>query len=265
MRRLLLFAHYFDTDGAIAPWAKRHLAALRPFVDRTVLLSTSALPAPAIWRAVADDALQLENLGFDFGMWQAGLKRESLAGFDELWLVNSSVVGPLSSLEVALQRVSNPALDFWSMTENLGPARHLQSWFLGVRRNAFESDAFRRFFDSILPFRDKWAVISASEISFTPWLSQHGFVGAAAWPYAEVIHRVPASVARLYPATNPTTTFATDLFALGMPYVKVDLLLGVTPPSASWTHRLLFPVHAARIRRALRARGIDPSTLLTET
>src|SRR5687768_9869653 len=131
MRRFAFFAH-FDPRHEVKPYVVQHLRALRPHVERLVFLSTAAL-APDETRkldGLADALIARANLGFDFAMWRHALATEALDAVDELLLVNSSVLLVAPSLDDAFRRVAAVDADVVGLTENLGPTRHLQSWFL---------------------------------------------------------------------------------------------------------------------------------------
>jgi hypothetical protein len=93
------------------------------------------------------------------------------------------------------------------------------------------SAAFRRFFDSVLPYRSKKQAILAYEVGLSSYLWEAGFRGGAAFPGSRLAPTWLADllVRRTLPwafraGKNPTLYYPDRLLAAGMPYVKVDLL-----------------------------------------
>jgi hypothetical protein len=121
--------------------------------------------------------------------------------------------------------------DHWGMTENAELTPHLQSYFLVLRAGALRAPVLRRFFESVLPYRNKKNVILAYEAGLSPLLAEHGLRGGAAFPPESL---PPAWWRDLFVRgtrpwafrrkKNPTLYYADRLWAAGMPYLKLELL-----------------------------------------
>jgi lipopolysaccharide biosynthesis protein len=225
MKRVAIFAH-FDAKSEVKRYVLSYLQALRGECDAISFVSTAGLPESEREKVVpyCERVLSRENVGWDFGMWQAALSAMDLSEVDELILANSSTFGPIFPLKPILARMSAEPCDFWGMTESYEIAWHLQSYFLVFKRSALSSPAFDQFFQGVLPYRDKDQVIRSYEIGLTRYLQEAGLNGVAfapigAWEGSEWKRRRLRRKAR-----NATLYHPLQLARLGMPLVKVNLL-----------------------------------------
>jgi lipopolysaccharide biosynthesis protein len=194
--------------------------------QRIVFVSTSRLAESELEkvRPHAEMVLLKDNSGFDFGMWQHALERTDLGPCDELILTNSSVFGPIHPLGPIFGRMSESACDFWGMTDNFEYRWHLQSYFLVFRQKALRSEAFRAFFRSVLPYRDKGPVVLGYEVGLTSFLVDNGLRPGAFAPVESWASWTSMRRMDLERRWNPTLFHPEKLLSLGMPYVKVMLL-----------------------------------------
>jgi rhamnosyltransferase len=225
MYRLALFAHY-DSEATVKPYVFAFLEQLRAFGCDVVFVSNSPLSAAERerLRTYASKIFERENEGFDFCMWQYALEQVSLAGVDELILTNSSVVGPVLSLQAAFQQMETRSCDFWGMTDSHELGWHLQSYFLVFRERVLQSQAFSRFWHSVLPYRDKLQVIRSYELGLTRYLTEQGFQAEALVPIASWASPGLQKRMRRTRRWNATLFFPMQLLERGMPFVKVGLL-----------------------------------------
>lgn len=222
MRRAVILAHY-DADGEVKPYVRYYLKALAEHAERVCFASTAPGVDPSGLEGVTEPPLLLENRGFDFAMWKTAMQRLDLSNVDELVLTNSSVFGPVGDLGAAFAAMSDREADFWAITESFELTWHLQSYFLVLRRPAFESTAFARFFESVLPYREKNNVIFAYELGLSQWLKEAGLRPAALLPAPELWSKTPGAMVEP-PLANPTKHLPRRLLERGCPFVKVEAL-----------------------------------------
>ena len=231
MKRLILFAH-FDPDQQVRPFVEHHLKALKELGGTLWFISNSPLPPALEGRlsSLADRVIQRENIGYDFCMWQEALRMADLSEWDELVLTNSSIAGPFRPLGGLFDRMAGSPCDFWGLTESLWPFPHLQSYFLVFRRAVLDAAAFTRFWDSVLPYRDKRGTIAAYEIGLTIFLRDQGFVGIPAFPLQDLPQSFLGDLALGRPprfgtrkGRIPAIYYPDLLIRAGMPYVKLEV------------------------------------------
>jgi lipopolysaccharide biosynthesis protein len=231
MRRLVIYAH-FDAQDRLRDYVLQHLQALAA-LGEVHFVSNSNLSEADLARVrpgVVATHLR-ENRGFDFGMWAHVLLSRDLAGYDEILLTNSSVLGPFHPLQPIFERMAGVPCDFWGLTSSQLLAPHLQSYFLVFRPAVLNSDSFLRFWASVLPYRSKDALVLAYEIGLTQFFSDEGFTWQAAFP-REVLKGTWLKnwtvrgqwTGRVRRFVDPTLLYPDLLLENGMPYVKLGLL-----------------------------------------
>jgi lipopolysaccharide biosynthesis protein len=225
MKRIAIFAHY-DARGEVKPYVLFHLKALQRECEAIAFVSTAELSAGELdkVRPYCSSAVLRENAGFDFGMWQHALQSLDLSDADELVLVNSSVFGPLYSLGPIFQRMSQHDCDFWGMTDSFDICSHLQSYFLVFKRPVLSSPRFMEFFNSVLPYRDKYQTIRSYEVGLTQFLRESGFRDAALVPMGSWISSERARERLRKKRRDATLFYPMQLLRAGMPFVKAHLL-----------------------------------------
>jgi rhamnosyltransferase len=153
MKRVALYAHYSSND-VVAKHVFYHLLKLREFGFQVCFISNSPISfsSEELLKGICERIIQRENVGYDFSMWQQGLSHYERSQMDELLLTNSSIIGPFAPLACLWQRTELGECDLWGLTDNCDYARHIQSFFIVFRRNLIQSEAFARFWASVLPF-----------------------------------------------------------------------------------------------------------------
>jgi glycosyltransferase involved in cell wall biosynthesis len=106
-----------------------------------------------------------------------------------------------------LGRVRREPAGLVGLTANHERGRHIQSYFLALKREALESFAFHEFLLSVKSFLDKEDVINAYEITLAPKLAASGVSVAAIFEPAEIY--------------NPTIYNWKELLEEGFAFLKV--------------------------------------------
>ena len=254
MRRAIVLAHH-DPDRRVDPHVAHALRAYRPLAARLVLVSTSLDAMPDELRGTVDTFIPRENIGYDFGSWQAGLRTLSPAGgfdapgFDEVVCLNDSVYGPLSDPAPLFDDPRCEGADLWGMVISTQPPRHggwrprphLQSWFLAARRPLLEASLWSDFWTGVAPQRTKDDVITHYEVGLSERVMAAGLRIAALYdarvearpgwrdtlPHLSL--RRPSAAWRILrktrrPFHNPAEFLPVRLLDAGVPFVKVSVL-----------------------------------------
>ncbi|RYB02177.1 rhamnan synthesis F family protein [Lichenibacterium ramalinae] len=186
-----------------------------------------------------------ENIGFDFGAWAHVLRSDdTLLDSDLLVLTNDSLLGPLDpeQLTAIFDRISESQADVVGLTENTFYAKHVQSFFLALKRRCLSSYGFNRYLAAIVDLETKNEVITTYELTFSSRMKAEGLRQEVLFAGAE------ADVAR---AGNNRMIFEwRALLDEGLPFVKASLVLG--------EHRSL---GEADVRAELASRGFDVGLL----
>jgi lipopolysaccharide biosynthesis protein len=208
-------------QAALKTHVAHHLLALLEAGVQVILIANTDL-APDTLVIGADLAARLsgvivrQNTGFDFGAWGHAWSMLDHSGWQRLYLVNDSVVGPLDAAAFArmIARIKNTPSDFIGLTESLAPQRHLQSYFLVFNRSVLIEPAFDSMMRGVLNFPDKGQVVDVYECSLT-------------WQFRALGLHFEA----LFPALTPDSHNSDDtlirwerLLEAGFPYLKTRVI-----------------------------------------
>ena len=238
VRRLCIFAH-FNARPGVAPWVLYHLEQLRPLCDRLVFASNSPVSGPArqAVAGLADRILERPNAGFDFATWRDALADEDMNDWDEVLLVNSSMIGPVRSLGPVLEEMAARPCDFWGFTRHDEIAPHLQSYFLCFKAPVIRSAGWHDFWASVRDETDKKALIRDCEVGLTGFFEERGFAadsyiapmrfdGAGQYVWQRRASFLPKWRKIDRNSADLTMFAAPELVAAGMPYIKASLVWG---------------------------------------
>ena len=182
LRRLFLFAAY-DPKGAVSETDLYYLKALKPYGDIRFVADQTLSGAQQAKLEGLVSSIRAERHGeYDFGSYKRALEGVDLAEYDVVYLLNDSVIGPLTDLGYELGRLERSGASAFGLGWH--PSRqhpHLQSWFIGLTPEVFLSDWFSHFMYSIRPVPDKQAVCELYEIGLYRQLVQHGATVYAPW------------------------------------------------------------------------------------
>jgi lipopolysaccharide biosynthesis protein len=249
MARGLILAHH-DRHGVVDDHVVAAIHAYRAVADYLVVVSTSARALPDTVAPLVDRFIPRPNEGYDFCSWRAGIGALGEAeACDELICVNDSVYGPLADLGSTLGNSRLANVDFGGMCLSTqdpaggsAPRPHVQSWFLIFRRPVLESDAFRVFWEGVVPLDRKRDIVERYEIGLSERLVEAGFRMGALYDQRE---HGPATLAEMLPhlswrspgrsfrhlrkarraAHNPSELHWRRLLEAGVPFAKVSLFM----------------------------------------
>ena len=216
-----LFVSYAP-QPRLKPHVVAHLEQLLRVGVNVVLILNTDLAADDF---VLDAGLQArlagvfvrENTGFDFAAWaHAYALCEGRDGWTRLFLVNDSIVGPLSGtdFDCVIERIRNSTADVVGLTENGSPVRHVQSFFLVFNTTALRHRAVQRIFLRMLSLPTKDQVIDVYELRLTRVLTQNGLRCEALFrPLSDDPH-----------SSNDTSFHWDRLIRAGFPYIKTSIL-----------------------------------------
>lgn len=146
---------------------------------------------------------------YDFGSYKRAylyaVNTGILDKYDFVYMVNDSVYGPLMDIKPSLIKMERTNCDAFGLAYNKMASRpHIQSWFIGMRKNVFLSPWYDEFMRGISHQNDKGAITYLYEQGFTEMLRTHNakFMGLYNCPGRSVYNNVAA------------------LFRRGMPFMK---------------------------------------------
>ncbi|MEL7657585.1 MAG: rhamnan synthesis F family protein, partial [Bacillota bacterium] len=163
------FCIYFlyDKDGIADRYILHMLSSLCPYCTEIAVVSNGKLQedSKSNLEAIVDQIIERENVGFDVWAYKTTLELYGwnyLNNFDEIILMNHTIMGPVYSFDVMFSTMSAKTLDFWGITtfhkidhDPFGKSKygniplHLQSHFIAVRKSLFSSKDFHRYWEDM--------------------------------------------------------------------------------------------------------------------
>ena len=182
MKRLFLFAFY-DPQGVVGEAALRYLEALRALGDIVLAADCDLRPGEAEKFAPLVASYEAARHGeYDFGSYKRAFRQADLSGYDVVYLVNDSVVGPLRPLEPYLLRMEALGTDAFGLVLNPSRhGRHLQSWFIGLKPSVFHAPWFSDFLTGVEALGRKEDVCIRYENGLARMLEAHSASYSGLW------------------------------------------------------------------------------------
>ena len=251
VRRLALFVHY-QADKTISDTDLYLLKELAKSSE-IIVISNSGLSSHATRKvlAFAKEVIVRNNTGYDFCAWKAALNSTPLDNYDELVLLNNSIIGPFHSFDRIFGRMERSNADFWGMTEfpeTHNPKReeakylpggviprHIQSYFLVFRRKAIDSKAFHDFWASVKEEATLPDVVAKYETQLTRKLEEDGLISDA---YLRTAARLQ-DVDRITPEYNAIYCRPQDFLVLGFPFLKKNICYYMSQPQINETVHMI--------------------------
>ncbi|WP_442755016.1 rhamnan synthesis F family protein [Methylocystis sp. JAN1] len=209
-------------SGAVKGHVEHYVRAFAGQDVDVVLIIAADQRKTSVPTSLADACANIyvrQNIGFDFAAWAHVLELDpGLYDCPVLYLVNDSLIGPIEEGQFnrLLGRVATAREDIVGLTENAVYARHLQSYFLALKKQALTSYALHLFFQEIVNFSDKELVIRNYEVSFTARMRGAGLVCESFFGgYAETQED-----------SNATIFSWHELCDSGFPFIKASLVEG---------------------------------------
>ncbi len=221
-RRLLVYVVY-DRRGDVGEYIPYALAGLRPHADHILVVVNGSLSdtGRAALEPACDEILLRPNVGFDIAGHRDALRHlgERVEEFDEIVLANDTWYGPVRSFGPVFERMDAREVHFWGMTEHpeqrphpftgVGVMpRHLQSFWIVVRREMFASQMWRRYWRDLPEISSYNDAILRHETVFTETFERAGYVADVAFPSSG------------YPSEHPAIFHADLLVRDGCPLMK---------------------------------------------
>lgn len=221
-KRLLVYVVY-DRRGDIGAYIPHALRGIRPHVDRILAVVNGGLSdeGRALLEPVVDEVLVRENRGFDIEAEREALAHlgATVEEFDEIVLANDTWYGPIGSFAPVFERMDAAPTHFWGMTEHpeqspnpfIGTGvmhRHVQSFWIAVRRTMFATEAWRRYWSELPRIESYNDAILLHEAVFTEHFTGEGFTATVAFPAAD------------YPSEHAAIFHADLLMRDGCPLLK---------------------------------------------
>ncbi|MGK2348305.1 rhamnan synthesis F family protein [Actinomyces sp. W5033] len=188
---------FYDADGVVDRYVEVLLEDLLDNLNELVVVVNGHLTAKSHVRlkGLTPHVIVRENTGLDVWAYKTAMDSygwDRLAEYDEIVLLNSTIMGPVYPFAEMFDDMARRDLDFWGPTwfhenrdSNYGASsygyipRHLQSHFHVYRRSLVTSEAFQAYWDQMPEIDDYATSVGYHEIAFTKRFDDLGFVSGA--------------------------------------------------------------------------------------
>ena len=192
-KRVLIYVIY-ENQPQLQSYKLFFLKALADLSDKVLIVLNSTLADTDVKKLEKfGQVISRENTGYDTAAFRHGilLLKDELSNFDELLLVNDTNVGPMTDLSVVFQKMSTQKLGFWGISYGEKQAdftgfnpygaihEHLQSYFLVIEKNMFQTPEFLKYWENLSDTNSRNKAIGKHETVFTKYFSDLGFIHGA--------------------------------------------------------------------------------------
>jgi hypothetical protein len=209
----IIAAH--DARGTVGS-ATRHLCQAFANQGFGVVLAYDHAVTPSSGISAPWDALVTrEHAGYDFFSWRLALEQfPDDVRFDEIVLLNDSIVGPFTDLGPLLSAWRALPFDVSGLVEAAAPRPHLHSWGVRFGPRCASPSTLLSFYGLAQPLVRKGDAVDFLEIPLADHFRTRGFSTGSVFSQATTIT----------PERNPAIFGWYDLAASGLPFVKREVL-----------------------------------------
>lgn len=192
LKRLGIY-FFYDPDGIVDRYIPVLLKNLVQNLDELLVVSNGPISAAGKvdLERITPHILERENRGMDVWAYKAALESygwETMACFDEVVLLNYTIMGPVYDFKEMFDVMAERDIDFWGVTKHYGMdydpygkckynriPEHIQTGFMAFRRSLVNSEDFRRYWEEMPEIRDYGDAICKHEAIFTEDFTRKGY------------------------------------------------------------------------------------------
>lgn len=190
--RLVIF-FFYDKDGIVDRYIPFMLSEVQKNADEIYVVVNGNLTDEGrnVFKQFAVDVFERENKGFDVWAYKESIERlgwDKLESYDEIVLMNFTMMGPIYPFEIMFNEMNGRDLDFWGITQffktDFDPFQtmpdgyipdHIQSHFIAVRKTMVKSDVFHHYWEKMPMITGYLDSVSKHEALFTQYFEKKGF------------------------------------------------------------------------------------------
>ena len=193
-RRLVIY-FFYDKRGIVDRYVPYFLKDLKENAEEIMIVSNGEIEPDGRKQLEQYGKIFVrENKGFDVWAYKEALEQygwERLEQYDEVIMMNSTIMGPVFPLKETFDKMDTKDVDFWGLTEyyeqNVDPSGccmygyipdHIQSHFIACRRSLVQSEEFHKYWDEMQMIHTYWEAVGKHEMIFTKYFRDLGFKSA---------------------------------------------------------------------------------------
>lgn len=192
IKRLAIY-FFYDKDGVVDEYIPYMLENLNKNISELLVVCNGKLTLESRVKLekYTENILVRENKGFDVWAYKEGLETygwDKLSEFDEVILMNFTIMGPLYPFKEMFDEMDRRDIDFWGITSyhrtpfdpfgtikyNYVPL-HIQSHFITIRSKMLKSIEFRKYWEDMPMVTNYEEAIGFHEAIFTKGFEDKGY------------------------------------------------------------------------------------------
>lgn len=230
MTKRILFYVHFNRNNDLSEYVIYQLKQISENFTKIIFITNSQISINDKKRldGLYNEFISRENKGYDFAAWRDGFREFGWGNFseyDEITIMNDTCFGPTFDMSPTFAKFSaDKKTDFWGITDfvamrtgmpgtNKAIPQHLQSYFMTFKKNVFQSNVFREFWENTKDYENVHKVIQQYETQFSRILEHSGFSGNVMIPTEGI--KTPKHL------TNDTTIWAPEKLLEISPFIKI--------------------------------------------
>lgn len=183
---------FYDKDGIVDQYVSYFLDDFCMHVKDLIIVCNGKLSTEGKNELEKyGEILVRENTGFDVWAYKSAMDHvgwKKLEQYDEVVLLNSTIMGPIYPFSETFEKMSAMDLDFWGLTkyfkvdgDPFGCIKygyipdHIQSHFIVCRKSLVESAPFQEYWDKMPMIHNYSEAIGLHEAIFTKHFEDKGF------------------------------------------------------------------------------------------
>lgn len=191
INRLVIY-FFYDADGIVDRYVPYMLEEMKKNSSEIFVVVNGKLTPEGrdIFKKITSKVFVRDNVGFDVWAYKEAMEQygwDKLAEFDEVVLMNHTIMGPVYPFSEMFEEMNKRDLDFWGLTvyhkQTVNPynicygyiPEHIQSHFIVVRNSLITSMEFHNYWDNrplITRYED---AVGQHEAIFTKHFADLGF------------------------------------------------------------------------------------------
>ena len=191
INRLVIY-FFYDADGIVDRYVPYMLEDINKNCSELFVVCNGKLTPEGrkTFQKLTPNVMVRENKGFDVWAYKTALEHygwDKLAEYDEVVMMNSTIMGPIYPFSEMFEEMNGRDLDFWGITKyhkvNANPfnsiygyiPEHIQSHFIVVRQPMLCSPEFHQYWDNHEKVKSYADAVGKHEAIFTKMFADMGF------------------------------------------------------------------------------------------
>ena len=192
MKRVAIY-FFYDGKGIVHDYVPYFLSDLTKNIDRLIIVVNGQMDDVNQAKLAQFGEVYLrDNDELDVGAYKYGLAKlgDDLSQFDEVILLNNTIMGPLYPFKETFDKMATQEVDFWGLTKvgDIGLNEvllkkskydkyyeHIQSHWIAIRKSLFLTNDWQEFWQDLPYITDYDTSVGMYEAVFTKYFNDLGY------------------------------------------------------------------------------------------